>query len=80
MDRECDKCVYHTSGSCSRWYCEYKTVEQIKTESFIQGADNVTQFIFSKCYSNPVNCMDIDCPFNGKNCKIYEYVKGLKHE
>lgn len=22
MDRECNKCIYHISGSCSRWNCE----------------------------------------------------------
>ena len=25
MNRECDKCVYHTSGSCSQWECKGTT-------------------------------------------------------
>lgn len=22
MERDCNKCVYHTSGTCSRWECK----------------------------------------------------------
>lgn len=33
MDRECNKCVYSTrDGNCRKWDCEYKTVEDIRTE------------------------------------------------
>lgn len=27
MDRNCDKCIHHTSGECSRWSCEFETLE-----------------------------------------------------
>ena len=34
MDRECNKCVYHTSGSCSAWECTgTKTVEDVRADA-----------------------------------------------
>lgn len=32
MDRDCNKCVWHTDGNCKKWDCEYKTVEDIRAE------------------------------------------------
>lgn len=37
MDRDCNKCVWHTDGNCKKWDCEYKTVEDIKAEGYKQG-------------------------------------------
>ena len=33
MDRDCDKCVYHTSGSCSKWECDFTTVSDIRNKT-----------------------------------------------
>lgn len=32
MDRNCDKCIHHTSGTCSSWDCKMQTVEDLKKE------------------------------------------------
>ena len=33
MDRDCDKCVYHTAGSCSKFDCEFTTVADIRNKA-----------------------------------------------
>lgn len=33
MDRDCDKCVYHTSGSCSKWECDFTTISDIRNKT-----------------------------------------------
>lgn len=32
MDRNCDKCIHHTSGMCDSWDCKMQTVEDLKKE------------------------------------------------
>lgn len=29
MDRDCKNCVYHSSGSCSQWDCNFTTVNDV---------------------------------------------------
>lgn len=29
MDRDCDKCIYHSSGGCSQWECNFTTVADL---------------------------------------------------
>lgn len=33
MDRECNKCIHHTSGMCSSWDCKMQTVDDVKKEA-----------------------------------------------
>lgn len=33
MDRNCDKCIHHTSGMCDSWDCKMQTVEDVKKEA-----------------------------------------------
>lgn len=32
MERNCDKCIHHTSGMCDSWECKMQTVEDVKKE------------------------------------------------
>ena len=32
MERNCDKCIHHTSGMCDSWDCKMQTVEGLKKE------------------------------------------------
>ena len=41
MERECNKCIHHTSGMCSSWDCKMQTVEDVKKESRAQA---ITEF------------------------------------
>ena len=41
-DRNCDKCVYHTSGLCSRWICEgTKTIDGVKRDVLKELAEKM---------------------------------------
>lgn len=33
MDRNCDKCIHHTSGMCDSWNCKMQTVEELVKET-----------------------------------------------
>ena len=32
-ERNCDKCIHHTSGDCDSWDCKMQTVEDVKKEA-----------------------------------------------
>lgn len=33
MDRDCKNCVYHSSGSCSQWDCNFTTTNGVRNEA-----------------------------------------------
>ena len=33
MDRDCKNCVYHSSGSCSQWDCNFTTINDVRNET-----------------------------------------------
>lgn len=33
MNRDCKNCVYHSSGSCSKWDCEFTTVDDVRNKA-----------------------------------------------
>nr|DAX01376.1 MAG TPA: hypothetical protein [Bacteriophage sp.] len=33
MDRDCKNCVYHSSGSCSQWDCNFTTTNDVRNEA-----------------------------------------------
>ena len=37
MNRDCKNCVYHSSGSCSKWDCEFTTVDDVKNKAVDAG-------------------------------------------
>ena len=41
MDRDCDKCVYHTSGSCSKWECDFTTISDIRNRTIDEIAEKI---------------------------------------
>ena len=32
-ERNCNKCIHHTSGMCDSWDCKMQTVEDVKNEA-----------------------------------------------
>lgn len=32
-ERNCNKCIHHTSGNCDSWNCNMQTVEDVKKEA-----------------------------------------------
>ena len=41
MDRNCDKCIHHTSGMCDSWDCKMQTVEDVKKEAVKEYVETV---------------------------------------
>lgn len=42
MNRDCKNCVYHSSGSCSKWDCEFTTVDDVRNKAiddFVEAID-----------------------------------------
>lgn len=33
MDRDCKNCVYHSSGSCSQWNCNFTTINDVRNKA-----------------------------------------------
>lgn len=33
MDRDCKNCVYHSSGSCSQWDCNFATTNDVRNKA-----------------------------------------------
>ena len=33
IERNCNKCIHHTSGDCDSWDCKMQTVEDVKKEA-----------------------------------------------
>lgn len=33
MNRDCKNCVYHSSGSCSQWDCNFTTINDVRNEA-----------------------------------------------
>lgn len=33
MDRDCNKCVHHTAGTCSTFNCEFATADDVRNKA-----------------------------------------------
>lgn len=33
MDRDCKNCIYHSSGSCSQWDCNFTATNDVRNEA-----------------------------------------------
>ena len=42
-ERNCNKCIHHTSGNCDSWDCKMQTVEDVKKESVNEYAKAVVE-------------------------------------
>ena len=40
-ERNCNKCIHHTSGNCDSWDCKMQTVEDVKKEAVNEYAKSV---------------------------------------
>lgn len=44
MDRDCKNCVYHSSGSCSQWDCNFTTTNDVRNKAiddFVKVVKNI---------------------------------------
>ena len=58
-ERNCDKCIHHTSGNCDSWDCKMQTVEDAKKEAVDEYAKVVVNELeenssrYTKKYTTP---------------------------
>ena len=50
-ERNCDKCIHHTSGNCDSLDCKMQTVEDVKNEAVNEYVKVVVEE-FDKKYNN----------------------------
>lgn len=43
MDRNCNKCIHHTSGLCSKWDCEMTTLEDYRDKVIDEFAERIKE-------------------------------------
>ena len=43
MERNCNKCIHHTSGNCDSWNCKMQTVEDAKKEAVNEYVKSVVE-------------------------------------
>ena len=49
MDRNCDKCIHHTSGMCDSWDCKMQTVEGLVKETREKAIEEFAVALKEKC-------------------------------
>lgn len=55
MDRNCDKCIHHTSGMCDSWECKMQTVEGLVKETRAKAIEEFAEKIKALAYSKQYN-------------------------
>ena len=78
MDRNCDKCIHHTSGMCDSWDCKMQTVEGLVKETRAKAIEEFAEKLKSeRVYVDVTN----DDMIYGKYCTyIDEIAKQMKGE
>ena len=54
-ERNCDKCIHHTSGDCDSWDCKMQTVEDVKKEAVNEYVKSVVEEL-----EKATQCIKID--------------------
>ena len=58
-ERNCNKCIHHTSGDCDSWDCKMQTVEDVRNEAVNEYVKSVVEkleenaSIYTKKYLTP---------------------------
>ena len=54
-ERNCNKCIHHTSGNCDSWDCKMQTVEDVKKEAVNEYVKSVVEEL-----EKATQCIKID--------------------
>lgn len=54
MNRDCKNCVYHSSGSCSKWDCEFTTVDDVRNKAVDDFVAAITPRLSDVIYSQDI--------------------------
>lgn len=79
MDRECNKCIHHTGGSCSSFECNMQTLEEhdkeVRAKAIEEYAERIRDWQ-KEIYQNGKYAGELDFLFK----HIDEIAKELKGE
>lgn len=59
MERNCDKCIHHTSGMCDSWDCKMQTVEDVKKEAVKEYVETVVAELEKMRNREAQGCSDV---------------------
>ena len=79
MDRNCDKCIHHTSGMCDSWDCKMQTVEGLKKEVREKAIEEFAERL-KRRYPIASNGLEMAIINSGLHKNIEEVAKELKGE
>lgn len=54
MNRDCKNCVYHSSGSCSKWNCEFTTVDDVRNKAIDDFVTAITPRLSDVIYPQDI--------------------------
>ena len=77
MDRNCDKCIHHTSGMCSSWDCKMQTVEDVKKEAVKEFVEAKVAEL-EKLKESVFGCDDTKCSKCKYKSQCFNVDKGHK--
>lgn len=80
MDRNCDKCIHHTSGMCSSWDCKMQTVEGLKKEVRAKAIEEFAEQIKARAHSTERNDWSADYMISIWESVIDEIAEAMKGE
>lgn len=80
MDRNCDKCIHHTSGMCDSWECKMQTVDDLKKEVREKTVDEFSEQIKARAHSAERNDWSADYMISIWESVIDEIAMELKGE
>ena len=83
MERNCEKCIYHISGSCSKWDCEMTTLEDYRKKvitDFVQSVAGDKTDAMIRCKTTRDEILDkfyhngLMSVYNLGLCNMYDYL------
>ena len=80
MERNCDKCIHHTSGMCDSWDCKMQTVEDVKKEAREKAIEEFAEQIKARAHSTERNDWSADYMISIWESVIDEIAETMKGE
>ena len=57
MDRDCNNCIHHMTGSCSKFNCDFVTVSDVRNKAIDDFAKAITARLTDAIYPEDVVSM-----------------------
>lgn len=57
MDRDCNNCIHHMTGSCSKFNCDFVTVDDVRNKAIDEFAKAIISRLTDAIYPEDVASM-----------------------